>query len=455
MRLPDGPILIAAEMRAAETAAVTPDVSLYDLMERAGAAVAEAVWRFGGGRPTLILCGPGNNGGDGYVAARLLAARGVDVRVAALRPPRAPEAIEAASRWMGPVETLSDAAPAPVLVDALFGTGLARPLEDEVIAPLYRITRQAKFRIAVDLPSGFGTDDGAWLGGLFVDLTLALGSLKPCHLLQPAATHCGSVLIAHMGINAASNLTVNAVPPLASPGPYSHKYQRGMVVVQGGQMAGAGILAARGAMPLAGYVALIGARRTGPDALVHKRWDDLADDKRVGALLVGPGLGRGEDAKVKLHRALSSKFPLVLDADALAIANVDMLAKRNGQLILTPHEGEFVGLFGTLEGSKVERARAAAVRSDAVIVLKGADTVIAHPDGHATIQSCTPGWLASAGTGDVLAGIIAARLAATRNGFDAACDAVWIHAEAARLAGPGLIADDLPRHIPAAIASCL
>ncbi len=447
-----GPILTADEMRAAEAAA---PCSLAELMDRAGAAVAEAAWRFGGGRPVLILCGPGNNGGDGYIAARLLKARGLDVRIAALRAPRAELAIAARAQWDGPVETLEAARPAPVLVDALFGTGLARPLEDPVGESLRRLVSEAKFCIAVDLPSGVGSDDGAALGAIPSHLTLALGALKPAHFLHPAAQLCGYIRLADIGIDAAAALSVNARPRLATPGPDSHKYRRGMVAVIGGRMGGAAMLAAKAAMPLAGYVTLIGARKTGPDALVHKRWTDIADDSRVGAVLIGPGLGRDDGAREKLAMALACSHPLVLDADAVVLAKIEAIAARSQATLLTPHEGEFTSLFGTLPGSKVERARSAAKATNAVIVLKGADTVIAAPDGRAAIQPTATGWLASAGTGDVLAGMIAAQLAATRDGFTAACEGVWLHVEAARLAGPALIADDLPRQIPSALAACL
>ena len=207
-------ILTGDEMRTAEAAA---DCSLSELMERAGAAVAEAVWRYGGGRPTLILCGPGNNGGDGYVAARLLKARGLDVRVAALREPRSELGIAARALWNGPVETLAGAEPAPVLVDALFGTGLKRALEDETVSALARLAGAAHFTMAVDLPSGVGTDDGAALGAIPVDLTLALGSLKPANLLHPAAGLCGAVRVADIGINCMSTVSVIERPRLAEP----------------------------------------------------------------------------------------------------------------------------------------------------------------------------------------------------------------------------------------------
>jgi ADP-dependent NAD(P)H-hydrate dehydratase / NAD(P)H-hydrate epimerase len=450
-----GPVLTAAEMRAAEDGVIAGGTLVETLMERAGAAVAEAVWRVGGGRPALILCGPGNNGGDGYVAARLLRARGLNVRVAALREPKAPAAINALQGWDGPVEALGDAAPAPLLVDALFGTGLARALEPEWAAPLLRLTQAARFTIAVDLPSGVGTDDGAALGAVPADLTLALGALKPCHLLQPAADLCGKLICADIGIAAQSATHFLERPQLLAPGASSHKYRRGYAVVVGGEMGGAAMLAAKAAMRLAGYVALVGARRTGPDALVHKRWEDVATDKRLGALLIGPGLGRGDVARAGLEAVLGSAKPLVIDADALMMIDPATVKAHPAPVILTPHHGEFDALFGKQPGSKIDRARDAAARSGATLIFKGADTVIASPGGRVTIAPAAPSWLASAGTGDVLAGIAAALLSSRMEAHDAACAAVWLHAEAARLAGPALIADDLPHHLPAALAVCL
>ncbi|WP_298851389.1 NAD(P)H-hydrate epimerase, partial [uncultured Sphingomonas sp.] len=240
------PILTAAGMRAAEAAVIDAGTPVGVLMERAGAAVAEAAWRQSGMAPTLILCGPGNNGGDGYVAARLLRERGVPVRVAALRPPRAEAAMAAAARWDGPVETLEAARPAPRLIDALFGTGLARPLEPEIEAALARLTVAAHATIAVDLPSGVSTDDGALLGAVpAFEMTVALGAMKPAHRLYPAAGLCGRVAVADIGIAAAGGALAELAPPaLPRPGPDDHKYSRGMVAVLGGAMAGAAALAA-------------------------------------------------------------------------------------------------------------------------------------------------------------------------------------------------------------------
>lgn len=452
---PTGPVVTASEMRAAEEAVFASGTPVGVVMDRAGAAVAEAAWRYGAGHSILVLCGPGNNGGDGYVAARLLRERGASVRVAALREPRAPAAVAARQSWSGEIEPLDTARPAPVVIDALFGTGLARPLEPETRTHLDRLSASARFVLAVDLPSGVGTDDGADLGAIGASMTLALGALKPAHLLQPAAALCGAVRIADIGVPVVSGLTVVDRPKLSAPDAQSHKYRRGYAVVAGGAMGGAAMLAARAAMRLAGYVAITGARRLGPDALVHRRWNDVASDRRVGALLIGPGLGRDDTARAALAAALETSHALVLDADALMLATPADVKARARATILTPHEGEFAAMFPGLSGSKLVRARAAAEQSGAVILLKGADTVIAAPDGRAKLLPPLPGWLASAGTGDVLAGLAVAALAGSGDAFDAATTAAWLHGEAARLAGPALIADDLPAFVAGAIARCL
>ncbi|WP_340315399.1 NAD(P)H-hydrate dehydratase [Rhizorhabdus argentea] len=451
------PILTAAETRAAEAAVFAQGVTVEQAMERAGSAVADVAWRYAGRAPTLILCGPGNNGGDGYVIARLLKARGVSVRVAASSEPRSDAARAMRSRWDGVVEPLADAQPAPVIIDALFGTGLARPLDAAVAEPLARLAKAATRRIAVDLPSGVGTDDGALLGpAIRYDVTVALAVLKPAHRLQPAAALMGRLVVADIGIPGKSLLVEIARPHLPAPGPADHKYSRGHVVVAEGAMPGAALLAAMAAQRGgAGYVTLAGRGSGGPAAIVRRDVDlgELLADRRVGAVLAGPGLGRDTAGRALLETALASGKSLVLDADAL------MLLSGTGPLaglpVLTPHEGEFTALFGDLPGSRIERARAAAARARAVVVLKGADTVVASPDGAAAIAAPAPGWLASAGTGDVLAGLIAANCARGLPPFEAACGGIWLHGRAAELAGPGLIADDLIGHLSAAMAECL
>lgn len=446
-------------MLAAERSAMAQGETVVSLMERAGKAVAEAAWRFGGGRPTLILCGPGNNGGDGYVAARHLARHGVEVQVAAYGAPGTEAAMAARNGWEGSVNALEEARDEPVLVDALFGTGLKRPLGDVLEQSLARLTQHRPFTIAVDVPSGVGTDDGSILGAVPANLTLALGALKPAHVLQPAAAFCGVVKIADIGVTAESKVTLLARPLIAAPGPESHKYRRGLVGIIGGEMPGAAALSASAAIRIAGYVLASGMDNTVlPHAIVQRPCEAILDDHRIGGLLVGPGLGRDAKARKRLDQVLAIACPQVLDADALMLLRPDdfpMLKRRKSPVVMTPHVGEFTALFGELSSSKIDRACAASEISGAVIVLKGPDTVIASPDGRVRVSQSGPGWLASAGTGDVLAGMVAAFLASGRSPGDAAAAAVWLHGEAARLAGPALIADEIPSHIPAAISACL
>jgi len=452
------PILTAQETRDAEAAAFATGVTVAEAMEKAGAAVAEAAWRYAGRVPTLVLCGPGNNGGDGYVIARLLRERGVDVRVAASGEPRTEAARINAARWGSIVEPLAVARPGRLMIDALFGTGLARALDPAVSAPLERLARGAARSISVDLPSGVGTDDGALLGpAIAYDLTVALAVLKPAHLLQPSASLMGRLVVADIGISGASQLSEIGRPHLPAPGPRDHKYTRGQVVAVEGAMPGAALLAALAAQRGgAGYVTLAGKGTGGTAALVRRdgRLRDILDDARIGAVVIGPGLGLDRAGADQLRRAMESGRPLVLDADALAILAERGLRRIAGEPVMTPHEGEFAKLFGVLPGSKVERARAAAAASQAVVVLKGADTVVAAPDGRAAISRPASGWLASAGTGDVLAGLIAASRARGLAPFDAACAGAWLHGRAGELAGAGLIADDLIVHLPQALAEC-
>ena len=452
-------ILTAAEMRAAEQRAIDAGTPVETLMERAGCAAADAIWSYAGPLPALVLCGPGNNGGDGYVIARALAERGADVRVAALGEPASPAAIAARARWTGPVGTLDEAKPAALLVDALFGTGLKRPLDPAAAEALARLAAAVQVRVAVDLPSGVATDDGAILSPVpDCDLTVTFATLKPSHLLQPAARHMGRIVIADIGLAADSALRRIERPGLAAPGPDDHKYSRGYAALLAGAMPGAIALAAAAAARAgAGYVRLIAPHPLAgvPHAIVQSSGLDALDDKRIGALALGPGLGSDGAAKDLLERGLASGHPLVLDADALTLLAAGVLPKFKAVPILTPHAGEFERLFGKGEGSKVERARATARQAGAVIVFKGADTVVAAPDGRAAIAAPASSWLASAGTGDVLTGIVAALRARGLDPFDAACAGVWLHGRAGALAGVALIADDILAHLPAALNECL
>lgn len=447
------PILTASAMAAAEQRSVDAGTSVERLMERAGTALAEAAYRFAGPRPTLILTGPGNNGGDGYVAARELAARGVAVRIAAIGEPRTDAARAARSRWQGEVEPLDQGTkPEPVLIDAMFGTGLKRGLEPDLVKQLSRLCSASAVSIACDLPSGVDSDSGAELSAVpSFDMTVALGALKPAHRLVPAIRRCGRVVLADIGIAAPADWHEIGPPELPPLDPAGHKYDRGMVHCVGGDMPGAIALAATAAARAgAGYVRIEAGSMVAnvPAAVVQGQAGSL-DDERIGAVLIGPGLGPGGGDL--LRSALASGRPLVLDGDALRlIDDVEQLHWLDS--VLTPHEGEFTQLFGGLDGTKPERALAAAEASGATVVFKGPDTLVAAPGGRLAFAPPAPEWLATAGTGDVLAGIVAALRARGMPPFEAASAAVWIHGRAAELAGRGMIADDLAAAVPQALA---
>ena len=445
------PILTTAAMVAAEQRAIDSGKSVETLMERAGAALAEAAYRYAGKMPALIIAGPGNNGGDGYVAARHLAQRGLEVRVAALGEPKTEAGKWARGQWTGEVESLDGAtAPAHLLIDALFGTGLKRPLEASIAEQFSRLASQAKTRIACDVPSGVDSDSGAELGNLPAwDLTVTFGALKPAHRLFPAMQKCGRVVLADIGVQSASDwheIGMPTLPPLDAGG---HKYSRGLVHALAGTMPGAIALAASAAARSgAGYVRVSTSRPIeGLPASIVQTDTATLNDERIGCILVGPGLG---DIPQVLTLALTSRAAKVIDADAIGL--VEEPERLRGQnAILTPHEGEFERLFGKLEGPKAARALEAARKSGAVIVYKGPDTLVAAPDGRLGFAPPAPSWLASAGTGDVLAGMIAALRARGLEGFEAACAAVWLHGRAAELAGPHMIADDLVEAISGAL----
>ncbi|MDB5692387.1 MAG: NAD(P)H-hydrate dehydratase [Alphaproteobacteria bacterium] len=454
------PILTADEMRAAEAAAIGVGTPVEILMERAGAGAAEAIRRYAGPVPALILCGPGNNGGDGYVVARHLRARGIAVQVAALAEPKSEAARAARDAWGGPIVSLADAEPRPLLIDALFGTGLTRGLDGAVVQRLAELAAAARIRVAIDLPSGVATDDGAVLSPVpDFDLTITFATLKPSHRLQPAARHMGRVTIVDIGLVAESRLVEIARPHLPAPGPDDHKYKRGYVAIIAGQMPGATALAASAAARAgAGYVRIFGAAHVaGVPLAVVQSGEGAPDDPRIGALAIGPGLGLSEQSAQSLKAALAAAAPVVLDADALTLlarTGAGRLRATDQMAILTPHQGEFARLFPDLGGSKIEQTRAAAEIAGAVIVYKGADTVVAAPDGRAAIAPPAPAWLATAGTGDVLTGIIAAMRARGLDAFDAACAGVWLHGRAAERAGAGLIADGLLGPLPSIVAGC-
>ncbi|MEG8058182.1 NAD(P)H-hydrate dehydratase [Sphingomonas sp. 22L2VL55-3] len=321
---------------------------------------------------------------------------------------------------------------------------------------LHSLANAAQLSIAIDLPSGLATDSGRALSTPPVfDLTLALGAIKPAHLLQPAARYCGQIHLLDIGVPTVSQAEVLKTPSLPTPGPDSHKYTRGMVAIIAGTMSGASDLAALAAMRAgAGYVTLLGDSEGPPHALVRMPFSDYAlANERIGALVIGPGLGRDDAAKARLEAALTSGHPLIIDGDALRLLDPDRIKALDVPVILTPHSGEFDVLFGKSNADKITRAREAATRANAIVVFKGADTVIAAPDGRVRIAPGASDWLSTAGTGDVLAGAIGAMLAARLDPLDAACAGVWLHGDAARRLGAAFIADDLAEALRSARAS--
>jgi hydroxyethylthiazole kinase-like uncharacterized protein yjeF len=456
-------VLTVAQMREREQALIDGGESVSTLMERAGRGAAQWVWRVAGGRPVTVLCGPGNNGGDGYVIARELRVRGTEVRVIAPLDPQTEAAIAARRSYHGPVV---EHASGGVFVDCLFGSGLTRPLEPDHAALLARLSSTHEAAIAVDLPSGIESDSGEDLnpGPPAYRLTLALGAWKRAHWLMPGMARMGERRLVEIGIAPAEGAArLLARPHFSPPALDAHKYSRGLLAVVGGAMAGAGVLAARAAMHAgAGYVKLFAPHKPSatPDELVLDDGpleDGLADD-RIDALLVGPGLGRDKEAEGRLCAVLARDLPTVLDADALVLLAHKMLAGRTAPLLLTPHAGELARLFERFEiagEDRIERLLLLARSTGAVVIAKGPDTLIASADRSLRFAPPAPSWLSTAGTGDVLAGIAASRLATGCDLLAAAEEAVWLHGEAARLAGVAFTAAVLIQAIPPAYERCL
>lgn len=482
-------LLTSEEMGRADRAAMAAGVSGIMLMEAAGAAVAaRAATLQPPGADVVVVCGPGNNGGDGFVAARLLKERGYRPRVLLLGQQEnlRGDAAEAAGRW-GTTEPARPAAlaGASLIIDALFGAGLARPLEGPARAMVEAINRAGVPVLAVDLPSGIDGTTGAVLGdAVKATRTVTFFRRKPGHLLLPGRLHCGPVDVADIGIPDSviadiRPLTFANAPPLwrpAFPVPAigGHKYSRGhAVVVSGGlSFTGAARLAARGALRAgAGLVTIASPREAlaahaAANLAVMVRPVDGADalaafleDRRLNAVVLGPALGVGAATRAGVHAALAGERAVVLDADALTSFEDDLsslsaaLARRSGATVVTPHEGEFRRLLKTEPDilklpSKLDRARVTARRLGAVVLYKGPDTVVAAADGRAAISDNAPPWLATAGAGDVLAGMIAGLLAQGMPAFEAATAAAWLHGEAAYAVGPGLISEDLSEALP-------
>lgn len=447
-------------------------------MEHAGRAVAREIAKRFTTRPVVVLAGPGNNGGDGFVAARHLMADGWSVRVALLGASTQLRgaAREHAERWQGSVETLAPGAleGAELVVDALFGAGLNRALDGAARAVLALAAEREIPIVAVDVPSGLIGDSGVSLGAVAAVLTVTFFRKKPAHLLFPGRALCGELVVAdigipedvlaHIGPNTFENAPSLWAGALPRPGAEGNKYTRGHALIVGGYpMTGAARLAARAAaragaglvtvavppvaLPVyaAALTSVIVQAVGAPEELRA-----LIADERISAFLIGPGAGINPQTRSAALALLATARPTVIDADAITVFAEDPPALTRaicGACVMTPHEGEFRRLF-VYADDKLRRARAAAQQVRAVIVLKGADTVIAGPDGRAIINSNAPPTLATAGSGDVLSGLIAGLLAQGMDAFDAAAAAVWMHGEAAAAFGPGLIAEDLPDALP-------
>ncbi len=476
-------LLSVAEMYAADRGAIARGISGVRLMEAAGQAIANEILRRWASRPVAILCGPGNNGGDGFVVARLLRDAGWPVTVALLgeRDALAGDAKINAGRWQGEVRPLSPDVldGAELAVDALFGAGLARPLDGVALAAVRRLASLGIPCVAVDVPSGVHGDTGLVLGeAADADLTVTFFRRKPGHLLLPGRVRAGQVVVADIGIP--ESVLEEIAPRTWANGPAlwgglfpwprlaDHKYTRGHALIAGGNaMTGAGRLAARaarrvgaGLLTVAAGPAAVGVYAADAPGVLTQPFttaDEFAgilDDPRFNAALIGPGNGVNRTTHDIALAVARHGRRLVLDADGLTVfgdAPAELFeAIRGVECVLTPHEGEFSRLF-RMTGDKLTRARKAAEMSGAVVLLKGADTVIAHPDGRAAINENAPPALATAGAGDVLAGLIAGLLAQGMPSFEAACAGCWLHGDAASAFGPGLIAEDICEGIPDAL----
>ncbi len=468
-------LLSIKEMYAADAAAMADGVAGQRLMEAAGWQVASAIRRRFARRRVVVLCGPGNNGGDGFVVARLLASWGWPVRLALLGEVDhlKGDAALMAARWRGgvtlpSVDLLDDD---PLVVDALFGAGLTRPLDGLARQLVEAINLRRLDVVAVDMPSGVDGDTGAVLGAApQALLTVTFFRPKAGHALMPGRLLCGELVVADIGIpdavladlapRAWINMPALWAGRLPWPEPEGHKYKRGhLLVAGGGALTGAARLAAcAGRRAGAGLTTIVAPaealpiyRAGQPGIIVQgmETWDDLMADRRRNAAVLGPGLGIGGTTRRLALAALAAGKSCVLDADALTSFAEDPAAlwAVGGTPVLTPHDGEFARLFRH-QGDRLRRARLAAAESGAVVLLKGPDTVVAAPDGRAAVTVSAPANLATGGSGDVLAGIIGGLLAQGMPPFDAACAAAWMHGEAATAFGPGLIAEDLIDGLP-------
>jgi len=466
------PILTPQEMRLAEQAVISTGTDSFELMQRAGRAVAEFVHAHWPDGHIQVLCGPGGNGGDGFVAAAALAKlwRKVDVFCAAPVSELKGDAAKAAALWEGKVGTLEEAHSAPheLVLDALYCGGLTRPLEGAAAALAARPSRV----ISVDVPSGIDGYTARPLGHCFrAEGTITFAALRPAHVLRPASAFCGGVMVADIGVPVQTRAMENSpalwATALPQPGEGDYKHRRGHLKVVSGGMSSTGaarLSAQAGLRAGAGLVTLLSP----PQALmvnashltaimlssVDGASDIRAAAETASAVVIGPAAGVTPQTRENVAALLTSPALAVLDADALTVFAADpaaLFGKLRPGDVLTPHTGEFQRLFGDLletAPNKIEAARLAAARANCVVLVKGADTVIASPGGHAIVNTHATRWLATAGSGDVLAGILAGFMAQGVDTFLAAAMAAWIHGEAGRRVGAGLVAEDLEKQLP-------
>ncbi|KQT08556.1 NAD(P)H-hydrate epimerase [Methylobacterium sp. Leaf399] len=496
----DAHLMTVAGMRACDAHAIAGGITGFTLMRHAGGAIADRARALvPDDHPILVLCGPGNNGGDGFVAAQELVESGYRVALHLLGTVEslAGDAALAAAAWSGgadPLEAMGDPAAYGLVVDALFGAGLARDVEGVAASAIAAVNASGVPVLSVDVPSGVDGDTGA-VRGLAVQATetVTFVALKPGHLLEPGRSLCGTVHVAAIGSGRAAHAEglARSGPAMVRNGPElwlahlprltasSHKYTRGHAVVLSGPAyrTGAARLAARAALRVgAGLVTLASPTSALPENAAHLTaimlrasdtaddLDDLLVDERLNVVLAGPGLGIGEATRDLVAVAAAVGRGLVLDADALTSFKGQAallgahVADGGGTAVLTPHEGEFERLFADTDAleeglSKLDRTRRAAALVGAVVVLKGADTVVAAPDGRVAINDHASAHLGTAGSGDVLGGLVAGLLAQGMPAFEAAAAAVWLHGDAGLRFGPGLIAEDLPEMLPTVLAA--
>jgi len=472
-------LLDVRQMGEADRLTVEAGVDTNELMEHAGWAVKSAIEQRWSSCPVVVLCGPGNNGGDGFVTARLLAEAGWLVRIALLgsRDHLKGAARHHAELWHGVVEALKPEAldGAALVVDALFGAGLSRALGGVAAETLAAAASRRLPIVSVDVPSGLMGDTGEVLGAVVAVLTVTFFRKKPGHLLLPGRSLCGEVVVADIGTPASvleqiapdtfENDPALWLSALPHPQDAGNKYTRGHALISGGYpMTGAARLAARGAARVgAGLTTIAMAEIALPiyataltsimvrPVATPEDFQALLDDRRFTAFLIGPGAGLSEVTRARVQAMMENGRPTVLDADALTSFQDDpqlLFRAVAGARVLTPHDGEFARLFDP-SGDKLTRTRTAAHLSGCIVVLKGSDTVIAAPDGRAIINANAPPTLATGGSGDVLSGIVLGLLAQGMEPFLAAAAAVWLHGAAAAEFGPGLIAEDLPDLLPA------